>query len=490
MLIWYISKEIIMTDDIDTEEEIIENDNQTLPQNEEEEPQIPVISNADQVEPMEVLELYERALLLLHLNADEEDSYYMNNLYSRHFGENFTKDDVNASLADERQQAVVTDYIRDRLNYAKMNATCLSKNKIDKAFENIFSMVGLNINISNSVEELYDEIFAKRAGKNVFLLDDYEVLKLNRQTCHIYNDKTDITELSGIVTAMEDLAISIDDGDKEDADFKIVNDEILAQFYYNVSEIYDSEANRKSNMPDVNKWHYRAMEYKKKALDLTSRNIIMVANIQNDWSDYSDYNPKKITDACERIIGNKEASDRDKFRAHRLCADTLMKVQKIDGFIAKNERLDNAITHYRNALAYVTNKHDKTDILRRISKAQKYEYPKEFISTRLEIIELLEGRPKINEYAKLAKYVKDNDLKANLLKSAINEFHELPEIDIEDRNLYDNIDKSLRKITSPEDKDTLKTLDKLKKKYGTKDNKTKELLFPMMSSGGHDYFNK
>lgn len=480
-----------MTEENNTEEEIAENNNQIPQENEEtEQPQIPIITGVDQVEPISVLELYERALLLLHLNSEGDDNskLYMDELYRNHFGNNYTQEDVNSGIADERQQAVVTDYIRDRLDFAKNMSTSLNKKKIDKAFENIFSLVGLNINISNSVEDLYDDIFVKRAGPNVFLLEDYEVMKLNRQAWHIYDDKCNITELSGLVTAMEDLEISIDD--KNNQDFKIVSKEHLAQFYYNVSEIYESEANRKSNMPDINKWHYRAMEYKKKALDTTSRNIIMVANIQNDWKDYGDYNPQKIVEACDRIIGNREASDRDKFRAHRLCANTLVNQQKIDGFVGKDERIDNAIKHYRNALAYISNRDDRIDILNSISKAQKNHNRQNFISTRLEIAELLEGRPRINEYVKLTDYAEDNDFKATLLKSCINEFHELEEIDIEDRSLYDTIDKKLRKILPPDDIKTIKTLDKLKKKFGTHEQKSDGLLFPMMSSKGHDYFNK
>ena len=238
-----------------TEEKIVENNNQIMQEQEEtEQPQIPIITRVDQVEPISVLKLYERALLLLHLNSEGDDNskLYMDELYRNHFGNNYTPEDVNSSIADERQQAVVTDYIRDRLDYAKNMSTSLNKKKIDKAFENIFSLVGLNINISNSVEDLYDDIFVKRAGPNVFLLEDYEVMKLNRQAWHIYNEKCNITELSGLVTAMEDLEISIDD--KNNQDFKIVSKEHLAQFYYNVSEIYESEANRKSNMPDINKW--------------------------------------------------------------------------------------------------------------------------------------------------------------------------------------------------------------------------------------------
>ena len=486
-----------MAEENNTEEELLEN--KTAPETDtpetsekgNETPRVPIITSADQVEPMDVVELYEHALLLLHNSAinDEDCSAYMDSLYKIHFGENYTPEDINSGIEDERQQAVITNYIRDRLDYAKTMSTSLNKKKIDKAFENVFSLVGMNINISNSVEELYDDIFARRVGQNAFLLDDYEMMKLNRQAWHIYHDKSNITDLSSIVTAMEDLSISIDD-DKESPDYKIVNDEQLAQFYYNASEIYEGESNHVNNMTAVNKWHYRAMEYKKKALNLTSRNVVMVANIQNAWNGSSDYDYKMITAACERIIDNENANDRDKFRAHGLCADTLMGIQKIDGFVGKEERIDEVVKHYRNALAYVSNKKDRINILESISKAQKFTYKEDYISTRLEIATLLNGRPRIREYKNIADIAEDQNLKVNLLESCINEFHELSDIGIEDRILFDDVEKELRNIIPNKDKQTIKMLDKLKKEYGNNKKKERKLLFPMMSSKGHDFFNK
>lgn len=484
-----------MIEQNNSEKETVENVQQTPLENEAasdgnaNEAQIPVISDPSQVEPITSVELFERALLLLHSGADDENNKpYIDCLYTIHFGENYTPEDMNSPLSDERQLNVVTEYIRDRLDYTKTMSTCLNKQKIDKSFEDIFSLVGMNISVSNSVEEIYDEVFARRAGANAFLLQDYEVLKLNRQMWHIYNNEVNITELSGLITTMEDLEICVDDN-KDAQNFKIVSKEHLAQFYYNASEIYDNEANSKSNMPDINRWHYRAMEYKKKALDTTSGNILMVANIQNEWKDYTDYDPQKIEEACERIIGNDTISDRDKFRAHKLYAQTLFNKRRFNGFSHNEDYIDNAIKHFRCALAYVGNRDDKINILNHISQAQKINRPQDFVTTRLKIAEILEGRPRIREYLKISDFTKDNKVKALLLKSCINEFHELDEIDIEDRNLYDDIDLKLRKITPDEDVKTLKTLDKLKKKYGTKQDKTGELLFPMISSKGHDYFN-
>lgn len=454
-------------------------------------PKDDVISSVDQVEPWTDVKLYEHAIKLLHINTENDNSSlaYTKELYTIHFGENYTDENYNADISDERQQAVASDYIRDRLDYVKNRSTSLNSEKINDAFENIFSLVGMNINIANEEESAYDEIFTKRAGQNEFLLEDYEVLQLNRQVFHIYDERKNITELSRLITTMEDLAISIED-DKENPDFKIVNNETLAQFYYNVSEIYENEANHKSNMPDVNKWHYRAMEYKKKALDMTFRNIIMVYNIQNDWKDYSDYNPKKITDACERIIDNPAASDRDKYRAHKLCADTIFGLQVVDGFVGKEERIDEVIKHYRAALAYTYHKEDKIDILNNISKAQKHMYPEDYIVTRHEIAKMLEGRPRIREYFKISDFAESKSLKVAMLKSCINEFHELPSIETEDRLLYDSIDKKLRPLLSGNDKETLKLLDKLKTKYGTASQKNNDMLFPVVSSKGHDYFSK
>lgn len=485
-----------MTKEINTDEEILETDTpETLDASLEEpaaqEPQVPVISSVDQVEPISSLELFNRALLLLHSSAEDDDNnkLYVDSLYRKHFGDDYTEQNYNADFTDEGQLAVVTDYIRDRLDYVKTNATSLNKNKIDKSFENIFSLVGLNISISNSVEELYDDIFTKRAEQNAFLLEDYEVLKINRQLYHIYENTTSITELSGLTTAIEDLATSID-GNQDNVDFKTVSNEQLAQFYYNVSEIYENEANRKSNMPDVNKWHYRSIEYKKKALDKTSRNIVMVSNIQNDWKNYGDYNPQKIIETCDRIIDNQQGSDRDKYRAHRLCADTLLDLQVIDGFTGRKTRIDKVIEHYRAAMMYTRHKEDKIDILNNISKVQKSAYPQDYIKTRLEMTEMLEGRPRIREYARLSDLTKDEDFKIAMLKSCINEFHELDEPGIEDRRLYEKIDKKLRNLTPPEDKKTIKVLNKLKNKFGILPEKDNDIVFSVMSSAGHDYFSK
>lgn len=475
----------------DNNKENENSENKAPENNTDKAPKVDVISSVDQVEPWTDVKLYEHAIKLLHINTKEDnrDFVYTKDLYTRHFGENYTEENYNADISDERQQAVASEYIRDRLDYVKNMSTSLNSEKINDAFENIFSLVGMNITVANEVENAYDEIFTKRAGQNEFLLEDYEVLKINRQVFHIYNERKNITELSRLITTMEDLAISIEDN-KDEPDFKIVDNETLAQFYYNVSEIYENEANHKSNMPDVNKWHYRAMEYKKKALDMTSSNIVMVSNIQNDWSAYPGYNHEKIIDACERVIDNDAASDRDKYRAHKLCADTLFKLQVVDGFVGGKGRTDDIINHYSAALVYTHHAEDKIDILNSISKVQKKAYPDDYIDTRYEIAKMLEGRPRIREHFKLASVAQKTDFKIALLKSCINEFHELPNIDTEDRLLFDHIDRKLRDILPDSDRETIKILDKLKNKYGSKDNKNNKLLFPTMSSKGYDYFCK
>lgn len=476
-----------MTEEINTEEEIINNAEETTPEATKNEAGIPVISSADQVEAITTADLFQQALLILHSNLDDGISPYVDDLYKKHFGERYSPKAFEVGIEDERQQGVITDYLYDRLQYIKMKSTSLNKNDIDTAFENMFSLVGYNITIPNSVESIYDEVFTKRAGNNELLLEDYQVLKINRDLWHIYNGKTSVTEVSKLITSMEDLSLQFDDNDNHD--FKIVNKELMAQFYYNVSEIYEKEANSKSNIPDVNKWHYRAMEYKKKALDTTSCNIAMVSNIRIDWKDYSDYNPKKIIEACNRIIDNEETTEVDKYRAHKLCGNTLIDYPSMCGFSNSFEQTDAAINHYRAALAHTLHTDDRIEILNNLSKAQKNSHPEDYVTTRLEIAETLEGRPRIREYSQLADFVKNKDFKAAMYKSCINEFYELPYLEIEDKLLYDGIDKKLREIISPEDSKTIAKLDKLKKKFGTADKKQEEFIFPIMSSKGHDYFS-
>ena len=481
--------EALMTEEINTEEEIINNAEETTPEATKNEAGIPVISSADQVEAITTADLFQQALLILHSRPQKPDDfvtpYYVDSLYKKHFGEKYSPEAFEIGIEDERQQGVITDYLYDRLQYIKTQATSLNKDNIDEAFEDMFRHVGYNITIPNSVESIYDEVFIKRAGNNEFLLEDYQVLKINRDLWHIYNGKTSVTEVSKLITSMEDLSLQFDDNDNHD--FKIVNKELMAQFYYNVSEIYEKEANSKSNIPDVNKWHYRAMEYKKKALDTTSCNIAMVSNIRIDWKDYPDYKPGKIIEACNRIIDNKETTEIDKYRAHKLCGDTLISHPSIRGFSSSSEQTEAAISHYRAALAHTQHTDDR--ILNDLSKAQKNSHPEDYVITRLEIAETLEGRPRIREYSQLADFVKNKDFKAAMYKSCINEFHELPYLEIEDKLLYDGIDKKLREIISPEDSKTIAKLDKLKKKFGTADKKQEEFIFPIMSSKGHDYFS-
>lgn len=481
-----------MSEDNITEEELLENTMTEQPRPEAEaegaEGELPEVYDAYQVEPIKKEELYEHALDLLRDDRERDDlkAAEINELYKKHFGENPTEEDYAADLSDKRQEAVVTDYINDYLERVKTKSTCLNQQRINKAFENIFSLLHFKIVITPNADEYrYDAIFEKSAKLNPLLLKSYKVLKLNRQVCHIYSEKMDVTELSKLVNKMEDLDSKI-----KTPGIKVVNNELLAQFYYNVSEVYESSANRKGSLSGLNTEHSLAIEYKKRALEKTKRNITMVANIQNVWKDYHDYDHEKITEACKRIIYNRHTSDRDKYRAHKLWADTKLGLQVIDGFVGKEKRIDEVVEHYEAALVYATNDEDIRSILESEAKAQKNVYPDDYIATRCKIANMLEGRERIQECNEIADFVSNKKLKIDILQTCIDEFHELPVIEIEDRLLYDSIDKKMRSLLPDRSRKKIKELNEMKSKYGTQNNQSRSLLFPIMSSKGHDYFSK
>lgn len=471
-----------------TEEEITENNvedentqnAEAAVTTEEDSNDIPVISSIEDVEEWDDAKLLEHILQQLHFSAQSSDESkpYFDYLYRTHFGEEYTAEDVAAPIDDERQQKVASEYLKDRIELIKNQSLSLDKGKNDKSFEEMFAIIGINIDISDIKEEVYDKIFTKRIGHNADLMEDYQVLTLNRNLANIYNQHSGYSELSHYIAAMEEAYTE-----------GAANREQLAQFYYNVSEIYKVEANGKNNMPDINRVYYRASEYRKKALTLTSKNITMISDIQTELKSFPDYDPEQIIDACTRVIDNNISTEADKHKAHKLCADTLLNLQKIDGFAGKNQRVDKAIKHYRAALAYSSQPEEKYDILNSIANAQKHIYPEEYFKTRIQIANMLEGRSRIREFEKLAGKTKDNNLQQTLFKACINEFRELEEINKDDRLLYDRIDEKLRTLLPKDDTKTIRKLNQLRKKYGNSTTKkTQEPIILTMSSKGHDYF--
>lgn len=437
--------------------------------------------NINSVESITEEQLLNTTFTVFHREAEYDSGVnkFRDQLYRYYFGENYTPEDFETDIHDPRQINITKYYLSERLNLIKTEATSLDLKKINTAIDAMFNLIGLTINIPASVEESYDMIFAKRAGHNKILVDTYEVLKINRKIHNIHTGNTDISELSNYISVMEEL---YSDG--------AVNREQMAKFYYNISKIYDAECLKRYSAPELFRQQYRSAQYKKKALDMTESNIIMVNDISEDWNNLTLYDGLKILEACLRIIDNNDTTNRDKYKAHKLYADTLLRPNKVKGFCADGKNLETALYHYNSSLRYASQPTEQLEILNKVAKAQQKNFPEDYIKTRLKIAELLEGRSRIREYESIAPFT-EPELQTNILKAAINEFHELNQITPDDSILYNRIDAKLRNLL-PEDTDkrTLATLDRMKKKFG-KYNETKQKNeLSIKSSQGHNYFKK
>ncbi|MBR1825470.1 MAG: hypothetical protein IJ770_02680 [Alphaproteobacteria bacterium] len=444
---------------------------------------------ADDTEQMIMLEqwtdetLFERALVLLQTSAQNNENIaaYYRYLQVRNFGEDVSEEVAkNATLEDERQQALVAEFLRDKLDGIKSDAVSLDKTKVNKAFENIFALVGMDLNTETTSESHYDKVFQIRTAQIPDLRVDYQILQLNRSIADMYAAKASTAELNGKIMLMEDW---YSNGD--------INREQLAQFYYNIAMMYEANTTKQNTTQAVNREHFRAISYEKMALEKTNTNINLIINVRREWQDNYDYDPQKILDACHRVIDNS-GDKRNVFRAHKLYAEALLDFTGTDGFGMKREkRINTVIKHYRRALAYAEQPEEKVDILNAIADQQKRFDKNGYIETRMEVADLLTGRARIREFEKIANETDNQNLKVSALKAGINEFDELPGIDNEDRYLYDDFDRKLR-VALPEDANKgkiLKSLDELKKKFGTPEQKKEEMLLPIMSSGGKDFFS-
>ena len=271
----------------------------------------------------------------------------------------------------------------------------------------------------------------------------------------------------------------------------LVSAQFFAQFYYNIAMLYEANTTKQNTTQAVNREHFRAINYIKMALDKTNTNINLIINVRREWQDNYDYDPQKILDACHRVIDNSgEASN--VFRAHKLYADTLLDFTGTDGFgTNRDKRLKTVIKHYRRALEYVKQPEERVDILNAIATQQKKFDKNGYIETRMEIAENLSGRARIREFEKIANATDNQNLKVSVLEAGINEFAELPELDKEDRYLYDDFDRKLRAILSTDanNTETLAQLDELKKQFGSPEKKKEKVILPLMSSGGKDFFS-
>ncbi|MBR3676907.1 MAG: hypothetical protein IKN71_07215 [Alphaproteobacteria bacterium] len=457
-------------------------ENENIEKNEEQEEKVVESSQLVTIEPLSDVELFQHALNMIQTAAARKENVakYYRYLQLLHFGEEVSQEEAtNATLEDDRQQALVADFLRDKLTGIKSDAISLDKKSINSAFENIFGLTELQLDAENTKESYYDRLFFHRAGRIPDLLADYQILQLSRDVAEIYSSKSGTTELNSKIMQMEDY---YSNGD--------INREQMAQFYYNIGMIYEVNSVQKNTSQAVYREHFMALSYERKALDMTNTNINLILNVHKDWQDSFDYNPQKILDACHRVIDNS-TDPRDVYRAHKLYADTLLDYKGTDGFSSKKEeRLRSVVKHYRSALEYTQNKDEKIDVLNAISEQQKISNKPAYVQTRLELAELLTGRARIRECEKISDVTDDMALKQELLKASINEFHELEIIDDEDRRLYNEIDEKLRKVLPDDDNkvEILTKLDILKAQYGIEDKNKRQTDVSMKSSAGFDFF--
>ena len=267
----------------------------------------------------------------------------------------------------------------------------------------------------------------------------------------------------------------------------LVGNEVMAQFYFNIADVYDRVKTCKNNMPEISKIAQLSMSYREKALE-TTNDIELVENIKNSLIEFQDRKfLDKITNACERVINANPSNENALYRANMLYADSLANAKKIDVFNGRQERYTDAISHYKDAIKYTSDDNKKMSILKNISKMQKtFSDSTDYIKTRLEISTLMHGRERINERLTVVDEIKDIDLKTAVLKSCVNEFAEIKteSINSKDRKMYDIIDAKLREVVPTEDIKTINKLDELKKTYGTQ---KKSEVISMLSSGGKHF---
>jgi hypothetical protein len=437
---------------------------------------------AESIEPISRNDLFEHGLMMLQTSSEKNPivAEYYQSLREEYFGPDVPEEEaMNAPIDDERQRTLVCEFLDNKLELIKSDVVSLNPDSINKAFKEIFNLVGATLFPENLKESFYDQLFETRCEQIPELLDEYEILKLNRNLYNIYANKSGTLALNGIILQMEKYYSQKD-----------ITREQLAQFYYNIGCIYDVHSLQKNTEKMVKEEHLLALSYKRKALDKTRKNMELILNVHRDWCTNYDYKPQKILDACHRVIDNSDNS-RSLYQAHMLYAETLQDFRGTDGFGNQREkRMASIIKHYRKAVNYTENKEEKIDILDMISAQQKNSDKPAYIRTRMEMASLLHYRARIREYSRLVDEADDFKLKSFLFMSGINEFYELGGIDDEDRQLYDDLDGKFRKTIEANggDAKVIAKLDELKKKYGTADKKEPEMLFVRASTSGHDFF--
>ena len=440
--------------------------------------EIPVVDKIEDIHPLSYAELYDSVMRQFTNQEWGDSEEKIREVFIEKFGDDF-ENTINPD--NEKHQTLIKEIAEEqlakRLMFIKKEGTSLVDDNVNQAMMDVFNLLSIvNIDLSQTPQSTCKDILKQRAGHLKELDDTYEVLWKGRRLFEWYCASIVSPEVNEDVLKMQDMYRK-----------GIIDREILAFYYYNVAMVYEKYSMQKNNAQAVYKEHYRAIEFMKKSLNKTENNISLVMAAKDFLADEPNYDPQIILDACHRIMDNNQ-DDPSLYLAHKLYADTLKQNKDIKGFTS-NSRLDKIAEHYRTALSYTTASDDKLDILEAIADSQKVHDVRGYISTQLEIADLLSGRKRIRALKNIAYQVQSPEMKAVLLKSAINELVDLDEIRSEDMAMFGSLDRKLRVVAANEP-EIIKILDKLRQKYKPKKTQKNNEFFAQMSSKGHDVFTR
>lgn len=453
-------------------------DNNTIENNTAEDQDSPqVISRIEDIEPLDEEMLYGRVLNSLFQGEFDYTNEQIYDLFAEQFGADFSWQDLSQDVNDERTRSIAEKVLQQQLDNIKSTGTTLVAERLNKSLNSMMQLIGLNVDLSQFSNDTSRAIFKQRAGQIQELMDAYAVLECSRRLFDLYEAGGVLPEINADVLKMQDFYRN-----------GVIGREILAWYYYDVAMVYEKYSVQKNSSQAIYKEHYRSIDFMKKALDKTENNIGLIMNIRDVLSVEPSYEPQKMLDACHRIMDN--ASDnRSLYLAHKLYAETLSNYKTVGGFSQSSEkRRQKVVEHYRIALGYVSALEDKLDILENIAEQHRNTNKKEYIHTKAEIADLMNGRSRIRALKNLEVLVENPEAKVVILKSAINEFVDLKEVRREDVTMYFNLDNKLRKLAADKP-ETIKVLDRLSKKFKPKTTETKDFYFSQMSSRGHDIFS-
>ncbi|MBP5215171.1 MAG: hypothetical protein J6039_01255 [Alphaproteobacteria bacterium] len=431
-----------------------------------------VATSIDEVRPIGYQEIIERSLYAFAKRLWGHEPEEVDALFAKYLGKDYDRENAFQKKYHKKLVLVAEEALEEKLWKIKAQSTSLVDDNINRAMKELISVLGLEMDLSRTSFDNCKEVINRRASSIKELSDTCDIVWSGRRLFDWYNLGVISPEINSDILKMQDSCRS-----------GTINREILASYYYNVALTYEKSSAQKSQKQGE---HHHSVKFMKKALSKIEKNISLVMAIKDSLSDEYDYDPQGVLDACHRIMDNSN-DDHSLYLAHKLYAETLAESKKIKGF--SSSRSEKIIEHYKIALGYTHAGNDKLDILEAMSEQQKNVDKEGYIKTQLEIAELLTGRNRIRTLKNLVYHVDSPEIKAGLLKSAINEFLDLDDIRKEDLPIYQSLDAKLRVVAANEPK-TIKKLDSLQKKFAQASTLKSNPLFVQMSSKGHDVFSK